>query len=503
MSNSKRTYSDKELQKLSQLYKSRKILRTVFDTTNQAIAVFETIYNADSTIKDFKFIEVNKILLDMYLDNNPLGKTFLETSTWGVKMGIFGAFKNTMEIGQVLNEEFQFDKDGNNRWFCITAKPQDNLLIATIEDISLRKIEAEKLKENIRFEQNLTEASPETIVIINLSSYCVRYINKHIFPEAGMTKERIQGTPLLEVLPFIHPQDRNKIVNMHKKLVKAADDEVIEIELRLKLRNASWEWFNIRGKIFERRSVNWVEEYILVVRNITEYKSTQEALLKAERLSIQGEVARVFAHELRNPLASIRMSTDILNKKLDVEQKKEIENYLEILSRSTKTIDNLIGNLLNASNYSPAVLVKENLVEILNDTLNKASDRIYLAGIKVVKEYKEPTYILADKEKLIIALLNIIVNATEATIPNEGILEIKVKKHLTESILSIQDNGYGLQPPEIDRLFDAFYTNKETGVGVGLTSVKNILEEHDAQIKVKSTPNEGTCFEIFFQNDLL
>ncbi|MDT0651635.1 two-component system sensor histidine kinase NtrB [Autumnicola edwardsiae] len=503
MSYNNRNHTNKELQELSDLNKSRKLLRTVFDTTNQAIAVFETIYNEDSTIKDFKFIEVNKILMDMYLDTNPLGKTYLETSQYGVKMGIFEAFKNTMESGQAIDKEFHFDKDGNSRWFRMTAKPQDNLLIAAIEDISLRKIEAEKLKEDIRFKQNLAEASPETILIINLSSYCVRYINNHIFPEAGMTKERIQGTPLLEVLPFIHPQDRNKIVNMHKKLVKAADDEVIEIELRLKLRNASWEWFNIRGKIFERQNANWVEEYILIVRNITEYKSTQEALFKAERLSIQGEVARIFAHELRNPLASIRMATDILNNKLDVEQKKKIENYLEILSRSTKTIDNLIGNLLNASNYSPAVLVKENLVEIINDTLNKASDRIYLAGIKVVKGYEEPAYILADKEKFVIALLNIIVNATEATIPNEGILEIKIKKHLTESVLSIQDNGYGLKQPEIDRLFDAFYTSKETGVGVGLTSVNNILEEHDAQIKVKSTPNEGTCFEIFFQNDLL
>ncbi|MCM4158271.1 HAMP domain-containing sensor histidine kinase, partial [Gramella sp. AN32] len=231
-------------------------------------------------------------------------------------------------------------------------------------------------------------------------------------------------------------------------------------------------------------------------------KNTQEALLKAERLSIQGEVARIFAHELRNPLASIGMATDILNEKLDPQQKEKISKYLDILSRSTKTLNNLVSSLLDSSNYTPPILKKENLVEIINDTLEKASDRIYLAGIKVIKKYEEPCYMLADKEKLLIALLNILVNATEATTPNEGILEIEIKKDPNDLIfLSIKDNGKGLDQNEIDRLFDAFYTNKEKGVGVGLTSVKNILEEHDAEIKVESTLNEGTCFQISFQDE--
>ncbi|MFD2832943.1 two-component system sensor histidine kinase NtrB [Christiangramia antarctica] len=499
---SKKLFKDESSQNLSDLNKSRKLLRTVFDTTNQAIAVFESIYNENGTIKDFKFIKVNKVLLEMYMESNPLGKTYLETSQYGVEMGIFDAFKNVMETGKGLDKEFHFNRDGNNRWFRMTARSQDNLLIAAIEDISLRKIETQKLEENFRFKQHLAQASPETILIINLNSYCVRYINKDIFPEAGMTKERIQGTSLLEVLPFIHPQDRDKIVSLHKKLVKASDDDILEVELRLKLRNTAWEWFNIRGKIFDRKDASWVNEYVLLVRNITKQKNTQEALLKAERLSIQGEVARIFAHELRNPLASIGMATDILNEKLDPQQKEKISKYLDILSRSTKTLNNLVSSLLDSSNYTPPILKKENLVEIINDTLEKASDRIYLAGIKVIKKYEEPCYILADKEKLLIALLNILVNATEATTPNEGILEIEIKKNPNDLIfLSIKDNGKGLDQNEIDRLFDAFYTNKEKGVGVGLTSVKNILEEHDAEIKVESTLNEGTCFQISFQDE--
>ncbi|MGB8375198.1 MAG: HAMP domain-containing sensor histidine kinase, partial [Salegentibacter sp.] len=212
------------------------------------------------------------------------------------------------------------------------------------------------------------------------------------------------------------------------------------------------------------------------------------------------EIARTLAHELRNPLASIGMAAELLEKKVDPSQREELKNYIDILSRSTATLNNLVSNLLNTSNYSPAVLRKEDLAEILKSTIEKAADRIYLAGIKVISKFDGPYPILADKEKLIIALLNIIVNASEATTPDHGIIEIAVTKNKTDFILSIRDNGHGLEQDQIDKLFEAFYTNKSTGVGVGLSSVKTILEDHDAPVKVTSKPNVGTCFDISFHN---
>lgn len=479
---------------------SRKLLETVFDTTNQAIVVFRAIYeNDDKTVKDFKFLKINKVLKKMYGEIDPLGQSYLETTKYGVKMGLFDAFKEVMKTGTPLNQEFYFNKEGYDNWFQITARSQDDLLIATLEDITEQKTAHQQLIETLRFKQQLEATSPDVILIINLNNFSVRYINKDIFPEAGMTVERIKGTPLQNILPFIHPKDREKIIGFHRKLLKSKDDEIQEIELRLKLRNKSWEWFCVRGKIFQRHDENWVDEYVLLVSNITQQKNTMNALLRAERLSIQGEVARIFAHELRNPLASMGMAIDILKINYEGSQDK-IRNYLDILSRSTKTLNNLVDSLLNSSNYSPPDLKKENLVEILNSTLDKASDRIYLNGITLNKRYKGKYYVLADKEKLSIALLNIIVNAIEATTPEKGIIEIEIDNQKTDCILRIKDNGHGLSEEEIDRIFDAFYTNKDSGIGIGLASVKNILTEHDADLNVKSNPTKGTCFSISFHN---
>jgi PAS domain S-box-containing protein len=476
------------------------LLQAVFDNTNLAIAVLKTVYDEKGFIHDLEFIQVNKVLRELYLEKEVIGNTYKEISKYGIKMGIFDAYKRVMETGEIMDQEYFIDREGNQQWFRVMARKLNDLLITSMEDITERKDESQKLKEAMRFNKQLVQTSPNTIIIINLNDFKVRYINQDMLSRVGMTRDKILGMALPNILHYLHPRDREKLLNFHKKILKSSEEEIHEIEFRVKIKGSEWEWFNARGKIFNRKNESWVDEYVLVVRNISEEKNTQRALINAEKLSIQGEVARTLAHELRNPLASIRMATDVLSHKLPMEQKEQLENYFNILSRSTKILNNLVSNLLNSSNYSPAVLEKIDLVECVDLAIEQAADRIYLTGIKVLKKFTGPYYILADMEKLNIALLNIIVNASEATNPNEGIIEISISNHKTDYMLSITDNGHGLEQEEIDRLFDAFYTNKASGAGIGLTSVKNILEEHDAQIKVSSKPGIGTTFKIFFNN---
>ena len=481
-----------------QLEESNALLQTIFDTTSQAVAVFRALYDESGEVNDFRFVKVNKVLLELYMDQNPLGKTYLETSRHGVKMGIYDELKKVIKTGKPFDKEIYFNKDGYNNWFRITARPQQDLLVTTLEDITERKLKDQELKDTIRFKQQLVRTSPETIAILNLNNQNVRYINKDIYPEEGLTKERILGTPIAEIIPYVHPRDRERVLEFHKKILKSADDDVHDIEVRLKLKGNLWEWFSVRGKIFHRRDAHWVDEYVLLIRNINQQKETQKALINAEKFSILGEIARTLAHELRNPITSIGMASQVLMQKLPESQKKASEKYFKILENSTKTLNDLVSNLLNSSNYSKTVLKKQDLVGIMESILEKASDRIYLAGIEVKRDYKGPYYILADRDKLEIALLNIIVNASEATVPDEGIVSIEIKEEEKDIMLRISDNGQGLEKEQMERLFDAFYTTKKTGVGVGLNSVKNILEEHDSKIEVDSELNKGTCFRIYF-----
>ena len=155
-------------------------------------------------------------------------------------------------------------------------------------------------------------------------------------------------------------------------------------------------------------------------------------------------------------------------------------------------------DLLTSTNYTPPKLHKCCLATTMNLALEQAKDRIYLAGIKVIKNYKGHYYIHADQEKLKIAFLNLIVNASEAMTLNEGVLEISIDQRGESYQIVISDNGCGMEKKEIERLFESFYTNKTGGMGIGLSSVKNILEEHHATVDVESEPKKGTSFILTF-----
>ena len=496
---SKAALEVKAARRKTALEESQELLQKVFDNSNQALAVFKTLYNEDGSIRDFKFIRVNQVLLRMYLEEDPTGRTYLETTKYGVEMGMFDGLKKVMETGEPLDEEFYFDREGYHHWFRVTARAQNDLLITGIEDISKRKAEAEELQENLRFRQELGRTSQETILIISLSNFNVKYCNRDLFPEAGITRERVQGTHLVEILPFIHPRDREKLLHLHKRLLKSSLEEIHETEVRVKLSEDSWEWFNVRGKIYFRRDPSWVEEYVLLLTNISTQKKTEKALLSAEKLSIQGEVARILAHELRNPISSIGMVGEVLSSRLKVSEEKELSKFIDILSRSAKRLNMLVTDLLTSSNYSPVDLKKEDLAVIMERSIENAADRIYLAGIELEKDFEGPYPVLADKEKLEIVFVNILVNASEATVPGQGKIRIAISEEKHEYIVAITDNGLGMEQEQVDRLFDAFYTNKPNGLGVGLSSVKTILEEHDAHISVLSKPQEGATFKMFFR----
>ncbi len=142
-----------------------------------------------------------------------------------------------------------------------------------------------------------------------------------------------------------------------------------------------------------------------------------------------------------------------------------VHNYLGIIKRSASTLNNLVTDLLTASNYSPPHMVKCCLAKTTNKALAHAKDRIYLAGITVHKKYRGPYYINADEEKLKIAIFNIIVNASEAMVPNEGELILSISKKKDNFSLTISDNGCGMEQEQLDRLFESFYTQKPSGYG--------------------------------------
>ena len=480
-----------------ELEEQNELLQMVFDTVSQGIFLMKPLFGENYDLVDFTYVRVNKIVSRYYSQKHMTGRSFLKLNPQAAEKGVFEAFKQTMLTGKSAEFEVQLDLNLKDNFLRITSRRQRGLLICSLENITREKKKSQELKENIRFKQQLIQTSPDYIVILNLYDEKVRFLNRDLEME-NMTVNQVEGTSLRDILPMIHPQDRHKILEFHSGLSKASNKDVLEVEFRLKGKDRNWECFSARGKVFMRNKKGNVYEYIIMLRNVQAEKLTQQALISAEKLSIKGEIARTLAHELRNPLASIGMSADIMEKLTQGDQKKEISNYLKIIQRSTTTLNNLVTDLLSVSNYSKLQLEKCCLAKTVNKALAHAKDRIFLSGITVIKKYRGSYFINADEEKLKIAILNIIVNASEAMMPDEGKLQISINKKKNNYILQVTDNGCGMEKHQLERLFESFYTQKPGGMGIGLSSVKNILEEHGAIIEVQSVPQKGTTFVITF-----
>jgi len=178
---------------------------------------------------------------------------------------------------------------------------------------------------------------------------------------------------------------------------------------------------------------------------------------------------------------------------------EESDLFLDIIQRNSKRIGDLIIELLDSSRPTEFIFEKYALQTIVDDSIAEALDRITLQRINMqIRYYNEPCYLMANREKLKIAFLNIIINAVEAMSADNGELDIIINSANNLHTIIVKDNGSGIPEDNLSRLFEPYFTSKRNGMGLGLASTLNILQSHKAQIDVTSAVNVGTTFTISF-----
>ena len=201
-------------------------------------------------------------------------------------------------------------------------------------------------------------------------------------------------------------------------------------------------------------------------------KKAEKDMLIAERLSMTGKIARTIAHEVRNPLTNLTLAFDQMKEEIPMDN-PDVKLYSEIIERNSNRIEQLISEMLSSSKPKELNLELTPLSEILEQTLALSIDRINLNQIKLEKNLPfELPRILLDREKIKIALLNIIINGLEAMQPGTGVLKVTVEQRNGCILTVISDNGKGIAPEDIEKMFDHF-TLISRWYGLGLTSTKN------------------------------
>jgi signal transduction histidine kinase len=231
----------------------------------------------------------------------------------------------------------------------------------------------------------------------------------------------------------------------------------------------------------------------LVQERTRALEQAQEQLLRRERLAALGQLAGGMSHELRNPLAVIRNIVYILNNFLE-NPDSEVKEALVKLDKEVTRAERIITDVLNFTHPMPAIKDKVNIGDIIEAVLSNLSTP---ENIEVVCRLEGSLpLIVADPDKIELVFENLITNAFQA-MPQGGQLKIAYKVQNSDWIaISIMDNGIGITSENLKNIFEPLFTTKSKGIGLGLTLVKTLIEEHGGFVEVQSKSGHGSVFTI-------
>lgn len=249
----------------------------------------------------------------------------------------------------------------------------------------------------------------------------------------------------------------------------------------------------------ENLNIMLEEKRVNLEQALKNLRDAQEKLVQSERLATIGKISAKIAHEIRNPLGSISLNAELLEEEVSAQQDFNTREALDLLNSiksEVEALTQITEEYLRFARLPKPILEKDSINHILADLLNFHKEEASHRGIKFHEEldYALPLT-LVDRKQLRQAFLNIIKNAFEA-MPSGGKLAISTRVEGKEVVVHITDEGQGIDPWDMDKVFDPFYTTKDQGTGLGLTIARQIIQEHGGKVSCFSQPGRGTTFTI-------
>ena len=240
----------------------------------------------------------------------------------------------------------------------------------------------------------------------------------------------------------------------------------------------------------------------LVISQASLLFEKEKAMLNATRLMTMGNMISEISHDLRKPLTGIRGSLQILRQRWpDAAEKPDI---FDMIDDEIHRMNELVGELVDFSNPNRYETTRVDLRQIIGRAAELVGPDLRKKNIEFKTEFDDLNwYLMVNKNQVMEVFLNLFINAIDA-LTEEGRLEVRglLEKppHKKESYLAVRvtDNGIGIKKENLSRIFDRYYTSKESGTGLGLAVVERIISTHAGTLHVDSTEGKGTSFTVYF-----
>lgn len=377
----------------------------------------------------------------------------------------------------------------------------ETYIAARIEDLSRQKDSldmevrdrARQLVESERRYEDLVENAPEMIHQADADGGFIG-VNRTELARLGYTLDEMRAMRLEEIVP---PAYRRGILE-HFHRVKTQGTSRIETLFRTKTGQEfpveiyATAQYDGDGRFLQTRAF---------VRDLSERKRLEREVLKWERLAAVGSMAAKVAHEIRNPLSAISLNAELLGDEiasLAPEKRREGERLLMTILGEVDRLNAIIEEYLAFARLPRLAMEEVSLQEVFHWLVQLLTQEMERRGIRLVVHLEEglPT-VAGDARQLEQAFLNILRNAEDA-MPKGGEVRVTARALPTSVEVTIIDTGIGIPDESLPLIFDPFFTTKDTGTGLGLAFVQQVLREHRGRITCRSRVGKGTEFVIVF-----
>lgn len=362
------------------------------------------------------------------------------------------------------------DDDTIEGWFKLNTKSDGERIILPLNRNMAKGLKQMSLREQVSLIEHTVErlgnelnAGPEILKAIHSPNLKV---------QSMYVGGKTIGLIMIEMSPFIWSQ-HEKTIFLRKYALAAATalERIIMIE-------SLDQQMEERTQLFRR------------------IDNMQERVYHSEQMASVGRLMAGAAHEINNPLAAISLKAQLLLIEVSDEKWRKA---LNLILEQTARISKITKDFLELSRPAEPVIEPASIELAINRVLCLLENRIMLHGVKVVKEFGSNVPLVnADSKQMDQVFLNLTINAIQA-MSKGGVLTIRVNiEHKMQRIrIEFNDTGSGIEPENISRLFDPFYTSKKDGHGLGLAICRSIIESHNGEITVASQPCQGSTFTIF------
>src|SRR5690349_9951019 len=362
-----------------------------------------------------------------------------------------------------------------------------------VMDISERREIERRLRQQQEFARRLVDNFPDLILVLDTNA---RYT--FVSPRS----REILGYEPSEIAALgfghcVHPDEMPAVRALYYEIV-AARRTFDSLEVRVRHKQGEWRRILFNFSPLSDESGN-IEGVVLSGRDVTDLKRLEEQLIQAEKLAAMGQMLAGVAHELNNPLTAVLGVTELLRERAG--QDESFTRQLDLTHRQARRAARIVQNLLEFSRPGSAqkkLLDVNNLVE---RTLQLHEHSLRRNNIEV--DFSPDTGlpgIMGDANQLILVFLNLVTNAEQAIreVRESGRLQIRPARSGDRLSITFQDDGIGVRPEALPRLFDPFYTTKRPGggTGLGLSICMTIIREHGGLIEAEALPAGGSLFTV-------